>query len=182
MAQDRTNVEEAFPGDIIGIHNHGTIQIGDTFTEGEPLQFTGIPNFAPEHFRRLRVKNSLKIKQLQKGLAQLSEEGAVQVFRPLIGNDYILGAVGVLQFDVTMARLKTEYGVEASTEQIDYAAARWVACDDRERLAEFEKKCRANLARDAAGHLTYLASSEWRLGFIMEEWPDIAFHKTREHN
>lgn len=182
MAQDRTNVEEAFPGDIIGIHNHGTIQIGDTFTEGEPLQFTGIPNFAPEHFRRVRVKNSLKIKQLQKGLAQLSEEGAVQVFRPLIGNDYILGAVGVLQFDVTMARLKTEYGVEASSEQIDYAAARWVACDDRERLAEFEKKCQANLARDAAGHLTYLASSEWRLGFIMEEWPDIAFHKTREHN
>ncbi|MBE0558979.1 MAG: peptide chain release factor 3, partial [Proteobacteria bacterium] len=147
MAQDRTNVEEAFPGDIIGIHNHGTIQIGDTFTEGEPLQFTGIPNFAPEHFRRLRVKNSLKIKQLQKGLAQLSEEGAVQVFRPLIGNVYILGAVGVLQFDVTMARLKTEYGVEASTEQIDYAAARWVACDDRDRLAEFEKKCQANLAR-----------------------------------
>ncbi|MBU2228307.1 MAG: peptide chain release factor 3, partial [Proteobacteria bacterium] len=102
MAQDRTNVEEAWPGDIIGIHNHGTIQIGDTFTEGEPLQFTGIPNFAPEHFRRVRIKNSLKIKQLQKGLAQLSEEGAVQVFRPLVGNDYILGAVGVLQFDVTM--------------------------------------------------------------------------------
>ena len=126
------------------------------------------------------MKNSLKIKQLQKGLAQLSEEGAVQVFRPLIGNDYILGAVGILQFDVTMARLKTEYGVEASYEQIDYAAARWIACDDKQRLAEFEKKCQANLARDADGHLTYLAASEWRLGFIMEEWPDIAFRKTRE--
>ena len=182
MAQDRTNVEEAWPGDIIGIHNHGTIQIGDTFTEGEPLQFTGIPNFAPEHFRRVRTKNSLKIKQLQKGLAQLSEEGAVQVFRPLMGNDYILGAVGVLQFDVTMARLKTEYGVEASYEPIEYAAARWIACDDKKRLAEFEKKCQANLALDADGHLTYLAASEWRLGFIMEEWPDIAFRKTREHN
>ena len=182
MAQDRTNVEEAWPGDIIGIHNHGTIQIGDTFTEGEPLQFTGIPNFAPEHFRRVRVKNSLKIKQLQKGLAQLSEEGAVQVFRPLIGNDYILGAVGVLQFDVTMARLKTEYGVDAFYEQIEYAAARWIDCDDRKRLAEFEKKCQANLALDADGHLTYLAASEWRLGFIMEEWPDIEFRKTREHN
>jgi peptide chain release factor 3 len=182
MAQDRTNVEEAWPGDIIGIHNHGTIQIGDTFTEGEPLQFTGIPNFAPEHFRRVRTKNSLKIKQLQKGLAQLSEEGAVQVFRPLMGNDYILGAVGVLQFDVTMARLKTEYGVDASYEPIEYAAARWIACDDKKRLAEFEKKCRANLALDADGHLAYLAASEWRLGFIMEEWPDIAFRKTREHN
>ena len=181
MAQDRTNVEEAWPGDIIGIHNHGTIQIGDTFTEGETLQFTGIPNFAPEHFRRVRVKNSLKIKQLQKGLAQLSEEGAVQVFRPLFGNDYILGAVGVLQFDVTMARLKSEYGVDASYETIDYAAARWIACDDPKRLSEFEKKCQANLARDADGHLTYLATSEWRLGFIMEEWPDIAFRKTREH-
>ena len=181
MAQDRTNVEEAWPGDIIGIHNHGTIQIGDTFTEGEPLQFTGIPNFAPEHFRRIRVKNSLKIKQLQKGLTQLSEEGAVQVFRPLFGNDYILGAVGVLQFDVTMARLRSEYGVDASYEQIEYAAARWIACDDPKRLAEFEKKCQTNLARDAGGHLTYLAASEWRLGFVMEEWPDIEFHKTREH-
>jgi peptide chain release factor 3 len=182
MAQDRTNVEEAWPGDIIGIHNHGTIQTGDTFTEGEPLQFTGIPNFAPEHFRRIRIKNSLKIKQLQKGLAQLSEEGAVQVFRPLFGNDYILGAVGVLQFDVTMARLKSEYGVDASYETIEYAAARWIACDDPKRLAEFEKRCQANLARDADGHLTYLAASEWRLGFIMEEWPDIQFRKTREHN
>ncbi|MDO9229414.1 MAG: peptide chain release factor 3 [Syntrophales bacterium] len=181
MAQDRTNVEEAWPGDIIGIHNHGTIQIGDTFTEGETLQFTGIPNFAPEHFRRVRIKNSLKIKQLQKGLVQLSEEGAVQVFRPLFGNDYILGAVGVLQFDVTMARLKSEYGVDASYETIDYAAARWIACEDPKRLAEFEKRCQANLARDADGHLTYLATSEWRLGFIMEEWSDIAFRKTREH-
>ena len=182
MAQDRTNVEEAWPGDIIGIHNHGTIQTGDTFTEGESLHFTGIPNFAPEHFRRVQVKNSLKIKQLQKGLAQLSEEGAVQVFRPLIGNDYILGAVGVLQFDVTMARLKAEYGVEAFTESFDYATARWIVCDDKKRLAEFKEKCQANLALDADGHLTYLAASEWRLGFVMEDWPDIEFRKTREHN
>jgi peptide chain release factor 3 len=182
MAQDRTNVEEAWPGDIIGIHNHGTIQIGDTFTLGEPLQFTGIPNFAPEHFRRVRVKNSLKIKQLQKGLTQLSEEGAVQVFRPLVGNDYILGAVGVLQFDVTMARLKTEYGVDAAYEGIDYSTARWVACDDKKRLSEFEKRCQGNLAYDADGHLTYLAANEWRLGFVQEEWPDIQFRKTREHH
>jgi peptide chain release factor 3 len=182
MAQDRTNVEEAWPGDIIGIHNHGTIQTGDTFSLGEPLQFTGIPNFAPEHFRRVQVKNSIKIKQLQKGLAQLSEEGAVQVFRPLMGNDYILGAVGVLQFEVTMARLKTEYGVEAYYDTIEYATARWIACDDKKRLAEFKDKCQANLALDADGHLTYLAASEWRLGFTMEDWPDIEFRKTREHH
>ncbi|MBN2809776.1 MAG: peptide chain release factor 3, partial [Deltaproteobacteria bacterium] len=109
MAQDRSNIEEAWPGDIIGIHNHGTIKIGDTFTTKEELKFTGIPNFAPEHFRRVVLKNPLKAKQLIKGLLQLSEEGAVQVFRPLLGSDYILGAVGVLQFEVTMARLKAEY-------------------------------------------------------------------------
>jgi peptide chain release factor 3 len=182
MAQDRTNVEEAWPGDIIGIHNHGTIQTGDTFSLGEPLRFTGIPNFAPEHFRRVQVKNSIKIKQLQKGLAQLSEEGAVQVFRPLMGNDYILGAVGVLQFEVTMARLKTEYGVEAYYDTIEYATARWIVCEDKKRLAEFKEKCQANLALDADGHLTYLAASEWRLGFTMEDWPDIEFRKTREHH
>jgi peptide chain release factor 3 len=102
--------------------------------------------------------------------------------RPLFGNDYILGAVGVLQFDVTMARLKTEYGVEASCEPIEYAAARWIECDGRKRLSEFEKKCQANLAWDADNHLTYLDTSEWRLGFIMEEWTDIEFRKTREHH
>ena len=111
MAQERALAEEAWPGDIIGIHNHGTIKIGDTFTDKEPLKFTGIPSFAPEHFRRVRLQSPLKAKQLQKGLLQLSEEGAVQLFRPLGRNDYILGAVGVLQFDVTMARLKDEYGV-----------------------------------------------------------------------
>ncbi|MCB2169419.1 MAG: peptide chain release factor 3 [Deltaproteobacteria bacterium] len=180
MAQDRANVEEAFPGDIIGIYNHGTIKIGDTFTEKEPLKFLGIPNFAPEHFRRVRIKNPLKTKQLNKGLIQLAEEGAVQVFRPVMGSDYILGAVGVLQFDVTMARLKAEYGVDAVYEAVDYTVARWVACDDRKKLAEFEKKNLASIARDAEGCLSYLATSEWKLGHCMEKWPDIAFHKTRD--
>src|SRR5210317_1491925 len=109
MAQDRENVEEAWPGDIIGLPNHGTIKIGDTFTTKEELKFTGIPNFAPEHFRRVLLKNPLKMKQLQKGLVQLAEEGAIQVFHPLIGSDHIMGAVGVLQFEVTVARLKNEY-------------------------------------------------------------------------
>jgi peptide chain release factor 3 len=181
MAQDRANVEEAWPGDIIGVHNHGTIKIGDTFSDKEPLKFTGIPSFAPEHFRRVRLKNPLKAKQLDKGLLQLAEEGAVQVFRPLLGNDYILGAVGVLQFDVTITRLKTEYGVDALYEGIDFATARWIGCDDRKMLAEFEKKSQANLARDAEGNLAYLAPSEWRLGYVMEQWPGIVFHKTREH-
>jgi peptide chain release factor 3 len=182
MAQDRANVEEAFSGDIIGLHNHGTIKVGDTFTDKELLKFTGIPSFAAEHFRRVQLKSPLKAKQLEKGLKQLSEEGAVQVFRPLISNDYIVGAVGVLQFDVTMERLKTEYGVDAIYESVDYATARWIGCQDPKKLAEFEKKNQANLALDAEGNLSYLAPSEWRLGYVMEQWPDIEFAKTREHD
>jgi peptide chain release factor 3 len=180
MAQDRANVEEAYPGDIIGIHNHGTIKVGDTFTEKEPLKFTGIPSFAAEHFRRVRLKSPLKAKQLEKGLKQLSEEGAIQVFRPLLGNDYIVGAVGVLQFDVTMERLRNEYGVEAVYEAVDYATARWIASEDSKKLAEFEKKNQAHLSLDAEGKLSFLAPSEWRLGYVMEQWPDISFSKTRE--
>ncbi len=182
MAQDRANVEEAWPGDIIGLHNHGTIKIGDTFSDKEPLKFTGIPNFAPEHFRRVRLKNPLKAKQLDKGLTQLSEEGAVQFFRPVLGNDYILGAVGVLQFDVTMARLKNEYGVDADYEGVNYATARWIACADRKKLEEFEKRNQGNLSHDAEGNLAFLAPSEWRLGYVIEQWPDVEFLKTREHN
>jgi peptide chain release factor 3 len=182
MAQDRANVEEAFPGDIIGLHNHGTIKVGDTFTDKEPLKFTGIPSFAAEHFRRVRLKSPLKAKQLEKGLTQLSEEGAIQVFRPLLSNDYIVGAVGVLQFDVTMERLKTEYGVDAIYESVDYATARWVGSADPKKLAEFEKKNQASLALDAEGNLSYLAPSEWRLGYVMEQWPAIEFSKTREHD
>jgi peptide chain release factor 3 len=179
-AQDRENVEEAYPGDIIGIYNHGTIKIGDTFTEKEALQFTGIPNFAPEHFRRVRLKSPLKAKQLYKGLIQLAEEGAVQVFRPLMGSDYILGAVGMLQFDVTMARLKSEYGVDAVYEPVNYCVARWIGGGDRRRMAEFEKNNITNLARDAEGCLTYLTVSEWQLNYCMEQWPGIEFAKTRE--
>jgi peptide chain release factor 3 len=182
LAQDRTNVDEAYPGDIIGIHNHGTIKIGDTFTEKEPLRFTGIPNFAPEHFRRVILRNPIKVKQLQKGLTQLTEEGAVQVFRPVGGRDYILGAVGVLQFDVTVARLRAEYGVDAEYEPAGYAAARWIESDSRQTLEQFEKENRNNLALDAENRLTYLAPNEWRLGFVMEDWPLISFKKTMEYN
>ena len=181
MAQDRENVKEAWPGDIIGLHNHGTIKIGDTFTEKEPLKFTGVPNFAPEHFRRVLLKNPLKMKQLQKGLVQLAEEGAIQVFRPLIGSDYIMGAVGVLQFEVTIARLKNEYGVDAVYEPTNFQAARWVGCTDKKKLTEFERANQLALAKDAEGFLTYLAESEWMLNFFMEKWPNIEFTKTREN-
>ena len=182
MAQDRTNVEEAFSGDIIGIHNHGTIRIGDTFSEKEPLQFTGIPNFAAEHFRRVRLNNPMKSKQLHKGLIQLAEEGAIQVFRTLVGGDLILGAVGLLQFDVTMARLEAEYGVDAVYEPVDYSTARWIDCDDKKTLERFERMQRYDLAYDAEGYLTYLCANEFRLGFAVKDWPDITFRKTREYS
>ncbi len=180
MAQDRTNIEEAYPGDIIGIHNHGTIKIGDTFTQKEPLKFIGIPHFAPEHFCRVRLKDPLRIKHLQKGLIQLSEEGAIQVFKPLWGSENILGAVGALQFDVTMARLKDEYSVYADYEKTDYAAARWITSDDHRKMEEFQKKNQMNVAVDAEGNFVYLAQSDWRLSHVMEEWPQIQFHKTME--
>lgn len=181
MAQERANVDEAWPGDIIGLHNHGTIKIGDTFTIKEPLKFTGIPNFAPEHFRRVLLKDPLKMKQLQKGLIQLAEEGAIQVFRPLIGSDYVMGAVGVLQFEVTMARLQNEYSVKAIYEPINFGAARWIRSDDKKALAEFERKNQNALAYDSEGFLTYLAENEWMLNYFMDKWPDIIFDKTREN-
>ena len=182
LAQERSNVEEAWPGDIIGIHNHGTIKIGDTFSTKEPLKFLGIPSFAPEHFRRVLLKDPMKAKALQKGLLQLSEEGTIQVFRPMVGNMMIMGAVGVLQFDVTMARLKAEYKVNAGYENIDLSVARWVTCDDEKTLKQFKQKNESSLALDSEGWLTFLTTSEYQLGFTMEEWPDIQFHKTREHN
>ena len=180
MAQDRDHVEEAWPGDIIGIHNHGTIAIGDSFTEGEKLQFTGIPNFAPELFKRAQLRDPLKLKALQKGLMQLSEEGATQFFRPLVGNELILGAVGVLQFDVVAYRLKSEYNVDAIFENVNVQTARWVSCDDEKMLADFTNQLMGNLARDAADQLVYIAPSRVNLQLTEERWPNIRFAATRE--
>jgi peptide chain release factor 3 len=181
MASDREIAAEAWPGDVIGIHNHGTISIGDTFTEGEALAFTGIPYFAPELFRRARLRDPLKLKQLQKGLAQLSEEGATQFFKPMLSNDLILGAVGVLQFDVVAYRLKDEYGVDAAFEPVGVATARWVKCDDAKKLEEFRDRNAANLAIDGAGELVYLAPTRINLQLTIERWPDVRFMATREH-
>ncbi|ETS32519.1 MULTISPECIES: peptide chain release factor 3 [Photorhabdus] len=181
MAGDRSHVDHAYPGDIIGLHNHGTIQIGDTFTQGEDLKFTGIPNFAPELFRRIRLRDPLKQKQLLKGLVQLSEEGAVQVFRPLANNDLIVGAVGILQFDVVVARLKSEYNVEALYEPVNVSTARWVECHDAKKLEEFKRKNEQNLALDGGDNLTYIAPTMVNLNLTRERYPDVNFRKTREH-
>jgi peptide chain release factor 3 len=181
MAGNREQAEEAWSGDVIGLHNHGTIQVGDTFTQGEKLNYTGIPHFAPELFKRVQLRDPLKLKALQKGLIQLGEEGATQVFRPINSNDWILGAVGILQFDVVAWRLKEEYGVECSYDSIPVAVARWIECNDSKMLDEFRKKVSDNLALDGGEHLTYLAPSMVNLNLTIERWPDITFHATREH-
>lgn len=181
MAGEREHVEEAYPGDIIGLHNHGTIQIGDTFTQGEDLKFTGIPHFAPEIFRRVRLRDPLRMKALLKGLMQLSEEGATQLFRPLNSNDLILGAVGTLQFDVVSWRLKNEYNVECGFEAVQVATARWVECSDVKRFEEFKKKAFDNLALDIADNLTYIAPSKVNLALTQERFPEVQFFATREH-
>ncbi len=180
MAASREQADNAWPGDILGFHNHGTIQIGDTFTEGEEMQFTGIPFFAPELFRRVQLKDPLKMKALLKGLQQLSEEGATQLFRPMRNNDLILGAIGVLQFDVVVHRLKGEYNVECAYEPVQVYTARWVHCDDDKILTEFKKKNEANLALDGAGDLTYIAPTRVNLDLTIERWPDVDFRSTRE--
>ena len=181
MAADRQHADSAFAGDIIGLHNHGTINIGDSFTEGEIIRFSGIPNFAPEIFRRAVLKDPLRLKALQKGLAQLCEEGATQLFRPMRNNDLILGAVGLLQFEVVTHRLRDEYRVECQFEAINVATARWAECDDEKMLADFERKAHDNLALDHGDRLVYIAPTKVNLNLTEERWPEIDFRETREH-
>jgi peptide chain release factor 3 len=180
MAADRQHVDEAYAGDIIGLHNHGTINIGDSFTQGERLTFTGIPSFAPELFRRAVLKDPLKLKALQKGLAQLCEEGATQLFKPVLSNDLVLGAVGPLQFEVASFRLQDEYGVDCAFEGVNVVAARWVRADDDGQIDEFAKKLAVNVARDHTGALVYLAPTTVALSLTQERWPKIEFFATRE--
>jgi peptide chain release factor 3 len=181
MANERTRMEDAVAGDIIGIHNHGQLHIGDTLTEGEALQYKGIPYFAPELFSRPRLRDPLRAKQLNKGLLELGEEGAVQVFEPFTDNTLLIGAVGQLQFEVVAHRLKTEYGVDASFENAGIYTARWVTCPDAQHLAEFTKANTLKLAKDVDGNLVYLADTRVNLQLVQERWPKVAFHDTREH-
>jgi peptide chain release factor 3 len=180
LASDRDHVEDAWPGDIIGLHNHGTIQIGDTFTQGEELRFHGVPNFAPELFRRAELRDPLRAKALRKGLEQLCEEGASQLFMPLRNNDLIVGAVGMLQFDVTAFRLKNEYNVDCVFSNVQLATVRWIDCDDARELERFRDKHHDQLALDGAGRLVYLAPTRVNLELAIERWPEIRFQATRE--
>ena len=180
FAQERETADEAYPGDIIGVPNHGTLRVGDTLTEKETLRFEGIPNFAPELLRRVVIDDAMKAKQLNKALDDLAEEGVVQVFHPLIGSRPILGVVGALQFDVLASRVRGEYGVPLSYEPAPCEAARWVTCDDSTELNRFTERFRGNCAKDRDGALVYLPESEWKLRHTQENWPNIKFSAVRE--
>jgi len=180
MARGREQVEEAWAGDIIGLHNHGTIQIGDTFTAGESLSFKGIPSFAPELFRRVRAADPMKNKALLKGLTQLCEEGAAQVFRLTQRNDLVLGAIGVLQFDVVAFRLRNEYSVDCIFDAVNTTLARWVSSSKAGELDRFARQLADNVAIDGGGQVAYLAPTRVNLQLVTERWPDVKFHATRE--
>ena len=181
LSQRRDRVEEAFAGDVIGITTHGGLQLGDTLTEGEMLQYTGLPFFAPELFRTVELADPMKSKQLHKGLKELGEEGAIQVFRPMMGSLMLLGAIGVLQFEVVAHRLKTEYGVEVRLGTANYAGARWITCPDPVELNRFVHANGAKMFLDAAEAHTYLMTSRFDLDLTRERWPKIEFHLMREH-
>ncbi len=179
FAQDREIADEAFPGDIIGIPNHGTLRVGDSLSEKADVRFTGLPNFAPEILRRIALKDPTKTKQLRKALDDLSEEGVIQVFYPEIGSQWIIGVVGQLQLEVLISRLEAEYKVEAVLEPAPFDTARWIGGDVR-KLEDFSGINRSNMAKDRDGHPVFLARSSWDVGYQSERNPDIAFSATKE--
>ena len=181
MANERVLMEDAVAGDIIGIHNHGQLHIGDTLTEGETLSFKGIPYFSPELFRVARLRDPLKSKQLQKGLQELGEEGAIQVFENLATGNLLLGAVGVLQFEVVAQRLQTEYKVDAIFEPADINTARWLTFPDEITRKNFEREQQHRMAKDVDGNYVYLASTRYNLDVTREKWTKVGFHASREH-
>ena len=180
LASDRDMAEEAWAGDIIGLPNHGVLRIGDTLTEGEALNFTGIPSFAPEMLQRVRAEDPMRVKHLGRTLTHLGEEGVASIFKPAFGNDWIVGVVGSLQFDVLADRIRTEYGIPVRFESTTLHTARWVEADDHRLLKKFIDANSAEMAEDHDGAPVFLARNAWRLNNAAEEWPDVRFLKTRE--
>ncbi|HEY8352423.1 MAG TPA: peptide chain release factor 3 [Sphingomonadales bacterium] len=180
LAQDRELAEEAWPGDIIGIPNHGTLRIGDSLTEGEPIRFTGIPSFAPEHLQTIRPDDPMRSKHLSRALEQLAEEGVARVFKAHIGGEWIVGVVGVLQFDVLADRIRTEYEIPVRFEPSSLYTARWIEADDPHELKKFIDANKANMAEDHVGAPVFLARNSWRLDKAIEDWPKLRFLKTKE--
>ena len=179
FAQERELAEEAFPGDIIGVPNHGSLRVGDTLTEGEDLRFTGIPDFAPEILRRVRLNDPLRMKQLQRALQDLAEEGLAQVFKPFDGSQRVVGVVGPLQLDVLVERMRVEYDVAAGFEDAPFETVRWLG-GPPDQLERFTARHRASLAEDREGAPVYLARNSWELNRMMQDWPEVTFGATRE--
>ncbi|HLU91670.1 MAG TPA: peptide chain release factor 3 [Pedomonas sp.] len=180
FAQDRELADEAMPGDIIGIPNHGTLRVGDTLTEGEELRFTGIPNFAPDILRRVQLGDPLRVKAMRQALQDLAEEGVIQVFRPAIGSNWIVGVVGQLQLEVLASRALAEYKVEIKFEDSPFDVARWVSSADPAALKRFMEDNRSDMAEDRDGHPVFMARSQWRLDRAAEDYKDIKFSAFRE--
>jgi peptide chain release factor 3 len=179
FASDRELAEDAFAGDVIGIPNHGVLRVGDSLSESGTLRFAGLPNFAPEILRRVRVKDPLKAKHLKKALEGLAEEGVTQLFRPIIGSDFIVGAVGQLQFEVMADRLAGEYELDVIFEPAPYAEARWLGGTEAD-VEDFSNKHRTAMAEDIDGETVYLAKSAWDIGYVQERFPKVSFLRTRE--
>jgi peptide chain release factor 3 len=182
FARERELADEALAGDIIGIPNHGTLSVGDTLTEGAELRFTGIPNFAPEILRRVRLGDPMRAKQMRRALEDLAEEGVTQVFRPALGAQWIVGVVGQLQLDVLVARMAGEYKISVEFEASPYETARWVTAEDPAVLKQFAARNTANMAEDRDGAPVYLAAGAWELNYAAREWPNVKFLETRERN
>ena len=180
FAEERELAETAYPGDVIGVPNHGQLRVGDTLSEGEEIHVTGLPAFAPEVLRRVRLSDTMRVKQMRQGLQDLAEEGLVQIFKPSIGSNWIVGVVGILQLDVVIDRLATEYGTEIGFDPVPYNTARWVECDDELALKTFLDTNRSHLAHDRDDRPVYLFKNAWEVSYIGEKYPDIRFRETRE--
>ena len=180
FAQNRALAEEAYAGDVVGIPNHGTLRIGDTLTEGEDLNFAGVPNFAPEILRRVRLPDAMRAKKLKQALQQLAEEGVAQVFRPTDGSPALVGVVGQLQLDVLQARLAAEYGLEIGWDTPEFQFARWLAADDRKMLDQFVASYHASIAEDFDGDLVFLARNAFNLEYTAEHNPAISFADVKD--
>ena len=182
MAQTKTVIDEAYPGDIIGLHDTGSLKIGDTLTEGESFQFTGIPTFSPEIFKVVTNLDPMKSKQLKKGLEQLSEEGVAQLFVRDIDGKAMVGTVGILQFDVIQYRLENEYGAKCRFENLSYTKACWLTCDDESKLADFCRRRKSQIAKDKNNRCVFLTETRWSLEREIREHSDITFHTSAEMN
>ena len=180
FAQERATTDEAWPGDVIGVPNHGTLRVGDALVEGADVRFTGLPSFAPEILRRVRLGDPMRAKHLQKALEDLAEEGVTQVFRPNIGSAWIVGVVGALQLDVLQTRLEAEYNLPIDFEPSPYVMARWVGSDDKAELTKFVDQNKNALGTDRDGSPVFMARNAWDLNRMEQDWPKIRFTATRE--